>query len=102
MRVLAKSKPLLKTAPKMPPTMPTMTGAQIMPTGSISFMGKEKAGSMPRMRKLIQLATTEATMQGTTKKWEKLLCSSSKAKRAPAKGALKAAARPAEAPAVMK
>ena len=81
---------------------PTTTGAQIIPVGSISFMGKEKAGSMPKMLKLTQLATTEATTQGTTKKWEKLLCSSSRAKRAPARGALKAAASPADAPAVIK
>ena len=88
--------------PAAPIMIPNTTASHIYRNGNGGSMPKWKIGSRPNTTRLTIVATRAAAMAGARTTLEKFRWSSSKAKMAPASGALNAAARPALAPAVIK
>ena len=86
--------------PASPAAMPTTTAIQIYCSGRTGTVPNSKIGARPKARRLTIVASRAAAMAGARTTPEKLRCSSSRANMTPAKGALKAAAKPALAPAV--
>ena len=85
--------------PKVPTKSPRPASHPSISRGIGSRYPRENTGLLPKNSPVTAVAVTAAVMDTSSAAAEKVRCSSSKPKITPARGALKAAASPAPAPA---